>query len=302
MSKIIKILPEHIEQARADFDKYLESVKLSDGKISFTKSLTEGNSKANLYFTEIAWLKMQTLIREFSKEIAWHGVAYRGEDPEKNDYLVTDIMVYPQTVTGASVDMDETEYANWLMENVEDDRFFNIHFQAHSHVNMGTSPSGVDLNHQQDILDMLDPDEGFYIFAIWNKRDERTVRIFDMKKNTLFENSDVTISILNDGTGIESFLEEAKSLVKERAYTPPQTTSNGAYKGVMSEASKYQQQCSSSGKNAAPAQSSDKSKGKRTENWRDGGKANEYKSSAGSQRSAYDYYDDLYGGYGGLYN
>ena len=41
-------------------------------------------------------------------------------------------------------------------------------YAGHSHVNMGTSPSSVDLNHQEEILRMLG-DNDFYIFMIWNK-------------------------------------------------------------------------------------------------------------------------------------
>lgn len=298
MSKIIKITPEHIEQAKIEFDKYLETAKLSDGKIAFNKALGNVDGKASLIFTEMAWLKMQTLVREFSKEIAWHGVAYRGDDPKLNEYLVTDILVYPQTVTGTSVDMNETEYANWLVQNIDDDRFFNIHFQAHSHVHMATTPSGVDLNHQEEILNMLDSDEGFYIFAIWNKRNERTVRIFDMKKNIMFENADVTVSILNDGTGLESFLAEAKELVRENKTQTPATTSNGAYKSAGGAASYYQQQCSMYGNQNSQSDKKEEKKG--SENTGKGKRVKDYKSDTktGKSKGAYDYYD----GYDDPYN
>lgn len=294
MSKIIKITPEHIEKAKTEFDKYLASAKLLDGKISFSSALTTSDAKAVLYFTEIAWLKMQTLIREFPNEIAWHGVAFRNEDVEKHEYVVTDILVYPQKVTGTSVDMDEGEYAEWLGKNLDDDRFFNIHFQAHSHVYMPTSPSSVDLGHQQDILDMLDTEEGFYIFAIWNKKGDRTIRIFDMKKNILFENADVSVQILNDGTGIESFLEEAKKLVREEKRTYAGVT---PYKSAGSMASQYQMQCGNpSGK--AKDKENEKGKPEKSEASSSKGKRVDNRPSSGKgkdSKSAYDYYDDLYG-------
>ena len=151
MAKIIKMTPEIIDEVRRDFENAISSMKLSDGKISFTKSFTSIQRKATVYFTEIAWLKMQSLIREFDKEVAWHGLAFRGEDPEKDEYTITDILVYPQEVTGATVTSDQTKYQEWLMSH-DDDVFNNIRMQGHSHVNMATNPSSVDLSLYERIL------------------------------------------------------------------------------------------------------------------------------------------------------
>ena len=155
MSKPIKMTEQYMNECRADFEKALLLTKLADGKLNFTKVFSIADNKATVYFTGEAWAKMVMLLKEFDKEVAWHGVAHRGEDDSRNEYIISDIMVYPQTVTGASVEMDTEKYAMWLMENADDARFDNIHMQGHSHVNMPTSPSSVDLNHQEEILNML---------------------------------------------------------------------------------------------------------------------------------------------------
>lgn len=228
MSKNIKITDESLNEVRKAFEEALSTGKFSDGKITFTKTLGIVNRKATVFFTELAWLKMQTLIREFDKEVAWHGIAKRGEDASKDEYYITDILVYPQEVTGATVSTDQEKYQMWLM-NHDDEVFNNIRMQGHSHVNMGVTPSSVDTSLYDRILEQLD-DDMFYIFMIWNKRKEKTIKIYDLAKNILFDTSDVTVEVLDDGTGIEKFLKDAKDAVKDKPATPT-TTYQSLYRG-----------------------------------------------------------------------
>lgn len=234
MSKIIKLTDEHRDEIRREFDVALAGAKLSDGKISYTKTFGSITRKATLFFSELAYLKMMTLVREFDKEVAWHGLAKRGDDESKDEYVVYDILVYPQEVTGATVNTDQEKYQMWLM-NHDDDVFNNIRMQGHSHVNMGTTPSTVDTTLYEQILDQLE-DDMFYIFLIWNKKNEKTIKIYDLAKNVLFETSDVTVSVLEDGTGVESFVKAAKEMVQDKKYTTPSTggTQYGGYGGYSS--------------------------------------------------------------------
>lgn len=230
MSRLIKLTPETIKEYAQEFEKSLSNAKLADGKITYTRVLGEVSRKATVFFTDIAWLKMQALIQEFDKEVAWHGVAKRGDDEAKDEYYITDILVYPQTVSGASVEMDVSKYDEWIRDNIEDERFFNIGMQGHSHVNMGTTPSGVDLAHQEEILKQL-TDDMFYIFMIWNKSGSSNVKIYDLKKNVLFETKDVDVMVMEDGYGIDAFLEEAKDMVQEKKYAATSSYSSNNYYG-----------------------------------------------------------------------
>lgn len=229
MAKIIKMTPELKEECRKafqeEFERALTTAKLTDGKLNFTKTFGTVNRKASVYFTEIAWMKMTSLLREFSKEVAWHATAYRIPG-DGDDYLIKDILVYPQTVSAATVEMDTEKYAKWLMENYEDSRFDNIRSQMHSHVNMGVTPSSVDLTHQEEILAQLGDDD-FYIFMIWNKSLNVNIRIFDMQKNVLFETSDVTWGVVEGEIGLQKFIDEAKKMVEDRVYTPPAYANQG---------------------------------------------------------------------------
>jgi len=215
MGKPIKITQEHIDEVRAEFELALSNMKLADGKISYTKTFGSNAEKTVVYFTSDAWTKMIALIQEFSDEVAWHGLARRSNDPV--GYVIYDILVYPQEVTGATVNTDQEKYQSWLMAH-DDDVFNNIRMQGHSHVNMGTSPSSVDTTHQEKILDQLD-DDMFYIFMIWNKRFESNTKVYDLAKNTLYENGDVSVKLLDGGIGLDAFIESAKGMVAKKAYT-----------------------------------------------------------------------------------
>ena len=215
MGKPIKITPMHIAEVRREFEETLRNLKLSDGKISFTKTFGSNNEKTTVYFTSVAWTKMVALIMEFNDDVAWHGLARRGTDPE--GYVIYDILVYPQEVIGATVNTDQEKYQVWLMEH-EDDVFNNIRMQGHSHVNMATSPSSVDTTHQEKILDQLE-DHMFYIFMIWNKKFESNTKVYDLQKNMLYENHDVSVKILDSGIGLDAFIADAKTMVAKKTYT-----------------------------------------------------------------------------------
>lgn len=245
MSKLIKVTPEYLEQVRKDFEEVLTSDRFSDGKITFTKTLGTIDRKAKVFFTPEAWRKMQALVSDFDKEVAWHGVAYRDNDETKDNYYISDILVYPQKVTGATVNTDQEKYEMWLMSH-EDDVFNNIRMQGHSHVNMGVTPSSVDTSLYDRLLDQLD-DDMFYIFMIWNKKKDKTVKIYDLKKNVLFDTADVTVETLPEDeapidltqltedelravTGFlakhrekkitDEFIKDAKDMVKDWVYKP----------------------------------------------------------------------------------
>ena len=226
MSKVIKITENEIEEIKQEFFEALEKSKLPNGKFTFSKTVGEIDRKADLFYTEKAWIKQQALIDNFSDEVAWHGIAKRGEDESVDEYIIEDILVYPQEVTGATVNTDQEEYQNWLYEH-DDEVFDNIRMQGHSHVNMGVTPSGVDDSLYERILGQLD-DEMFYIFLIWNKKGDKTVKIYDLAKNVLFETADVDVGIIEEEIKLDEFLSDAKEKVKRKAATNYGYTGNRA--------------------------------------------------------------------------
>jgi hypothetical protein len=129
MSKIIRMTPEMIEESKRKFEARLQNMNLANGTLTYTETFQATNQKAVVWITPDAYTKMIALIQDSDKEVAWHGVAHRLE--AEGQYVITDILVYPQEVTGATVNTDQAEYEQWMM-NLEDDVFNNLRMQGMS--------------------------------------------------------------------------------------------------------------------------------------------------------------------------
>lgn len=257
MSKPIKMTPDMIEECVAEFRAKLSSMQMFDGKIEYKTSYEYKKEKdengkeipdtVKVIFSEVAFAKQNRLVQDFSSEVAWNGIVRRDENDPKV-FHIDDIIVFPQTVTGATVTPNQKEYEMWLM-NLPDEQFNHCRYHGHSHVNMGTSPSGTDDSCQKQIIgrlcgdgfadDQKDEimrqlgDSAFYIFMIWNKRGEHNVRIFDMYTNTFYEGKDVLIEVEGAHT-YDDFMADAKAKVKAYTYTP-YTSAQGAQKPAISQ-------------------------------------------------------------------
>lgn len=153
----------------------------------------------HIHFTANAWNKQLALLNEYNTEIGWHGLTR----PIQDGWEVYDITVYPQTVTAATVEVDQEEYGRWYFEHPH---FDDLHYHGHSHVYMDTHPSGTDIQSQEE---RHIPDNQFYIFMIWNKDLYYTARIYD--HGTIREQDEV---LLTYDTFDPSFLDEVKTMVK----------------------------------------------------------------------------------------
>lgn len=226
MSRYMKMTDDYRAEVKSKYilefsdilDKYLSGKDIPDGKLSFVRNIPGIEKKAVVYYSAVAWAKMIAIINEFDKEVAWHGLVKKLEPEEdKSAYLVYDIVVYPQEVTGATVNTDQEEYEAWL-NSFDDEVFSEIKMQGHSHVNMAVSPSSVDMEHKENIIRQLSGDM-FYIFMIWNKQMKHDITIYDCGENVFFENKDVEVRLYDNDGGLDAFINEAKSLVKNRVYT-----------------------------------------------------------------------------------
>lgn len=215
MAKLIKVEQSKLEEVVRNFAAWLSKTKLTTGRISYQQDVTKVDRKATVTFKSVAWLKMKYLIALFDGECGWHFVCHRSDDAE-DEYIIEDVLVYPQQVSSATVNTDQEEYAKWE-DALPDEVFNNLRGHGHSHVNMGITPSPTDLDHQDKRLEALSEDS-FYIFTIWNKKGDRNWRIFDFQKNIMFETADVEVLIDGDD-GIFEFMEDAKNLVTTKKYT-----------------------------------------------------------------------------------
>jgi hypothetical protein len=217
MSKLLKLRRQELELILKDVEN---AVRNYQGTVFEFKKEFKDDRKAVVNFTEEAWGKMTTLVKMCDKEIGWEGIAKRCEPTDGNaTYIVEDILVYPQRVTGATVEADVTEYDKWKWE-LDDETFSNKRFHGHSHVNMGVTPSSTDLKMYQQQVDELGDDQ-FYIFMIINKKGDMTVKIYDKLDNAYYDSSEVTVCYPER---YEEFWEEAQKMIlkpQPTTITPP---------------------------------------------------------------------------------
>lgn len=242
MAKRVKIDDGAIASIMEDFGRWIRGLTTFD-KATYQPKFAKVESKATLFFTETAWAKMQYLVAAYDSEVAWHGTVKRVE-AGKSDFVVTDIFVYPQEVTGATVNTDQKGYQDWMYgteddpdSGLPDEIFNNLKFHGHSHVNMATSPSTTDLDHQQSLVAQLDSSM-FYVFVIWNKSNQRTVMIYDMAANTLFENSDVDVKVIqDDSVGFLKLMDDAKKMISKKSWSYQSGYGYGSTYGAKTTAS-----------------------------------------------------------------
>ena len=163
----------------------------------------------NIFITPGAYVKMRKLVDDTTTEIGWYGTVTKY--PGLNEvYVIEDIIVYPQRVTGATCVQDDDEMFEFEM-SLTTAQVNHKRFHGHSHVNMGVSPSGVDEQFYQDILSQVND---YFIVTITNKRNEYTVRFYDMENNILY--SDLPIRVLEDsGNALDVWYEEVKTKLSE---------------------------------------------------------------------------------------
>ena len=209
----LKLTEDHINQILSDVRKQLENSKSmsSDVKYSLpiTKTKLKEDEKVQVHFSSAAYYKMKELVKQCTNEIGWDGIVER--DPEDSRvFYVEDIIVFPQTVTGATVDTDDDKYAVWL--NMLDDETFNKRrFNGHSHVNMGVTPSATDMTYREQSIRNI-PD--FFIFGIFNKRDEYSFAVYDIENNVMYDNDDIDMYI-----PIPDYTDWAKDIIKSQVTT-----------------------------------------------------------------------------------
>ena len=177
------------------------------------KQLTE----PKIYITTEAYCKMRKLVDDTRTEIGWYGTVTKVPGLDST-YVIEDILVYPQKVTGATCEQDESKMFEFEM-SLTTEQVNTKRFHGHSHVNMGVTPSGVDESFYQDILTQVND---YFIICITNKSNQYTVRFYDVQNNILY--TDLKLEILNDdGTTLEHWYEEAKKCLTEPVTITPST-------------------------------------------------------------------------------
>lgn len=207
--RYIKLTEQLEQQLLTDFINKIKGNRFSEEKLSFTFDLKQDvkdEDKATIIVEANAWIKILGLVSSESGEIGWHMLCERVND---KTFVIKDVLLYPQYVTGVTVTTDDVGYGNWLHKELSMEEINNLRGHGHSHVNMGTSPSGVDRTWYNEILQGLAEDD-YYIFMIINKKGDIFLELYDLQTNTIYDKKDLNMHILIDNTYLNTWLTEEK--------------------------------------------------------------------------------------------
>lgn len=124
-----------------------------------------------------------------TKEFLFLGLVHK----EKNDYIVEDFLLVPQQkCSTAYCETDDEAYPQWLAENVPLEQRSLIRLHGHSHVNMGTTPSGTD---DTQIKELCNNVSDFFIQLIVNHNMVNTINIWDKTNKIIYNNLEQYIEI-----------------------------------------------------------------------------------------------------------
>lgn len=193
--KTIKISEEQQIKLMENFHELISKGRFDGTKVSFDidiNNITKDVVKPTVIIEPKAYAKIRELVCSTETEIGWHGIVSK----QDNIYTITDIMLFPQHITGTTVTSIDGKYDQWLAD-LPDETFNSLRFQGHSHVNMPVNPSGTDQNFYNAILQTLE-DNDYYIFMIINKKNDVNIWIHDLSQNIIFEKADVTLQMIDE--------------------------------------------------------------------------------------------------------
>lgn len=238
-----KITDQKHDELMKKFSDYLKSISMTTNSFSFSYSAPDEKNKDKVMvtFTMKAYIKMRDLVDRYASEVGWFGFIDKLGDLE---YRITDICVYPQLVTGATVKETNDPWD----DDMPIEQIKRRHFHGHSHVNMAPNPSGTDMKHRADQMELVKSDS-FYLFLITNKSCAWTAALFDLANNTVYDTDDILLDVdLGDGEMLSDFVEESRQRIRQQTPTalkqmleertgvkpapaPVATTTNGAASG-----------------------------------------------------------------------
>ncbi len=129
-------------------------------------------------YTPEVWDELWFIVKTCPKEVGWLGLV--DKVGASNDYLVTEIFVPKQLVTGSETEISDAAgggYGELIMQLLDENKDTGkLLYWGHSHVDMGVSPSGQDENQVEEYLLNNIP---FFIRGIYNKKGAARVDVYD---------------------------------------------------------------------------------------------------------------------------
>jgi len=177
-----------------------------------------GAKGIKLFFTPTAIAKIQCYIEECNKEVGWLGkvTEYKVAEYKDSLYLCDETYLLHQDVGSATTEITPAGLVAFA-EEVGLEEMGKAHLWGHSHVDMGTSPSGQD-NSQMSLFKENGMEWFFRI--IGNKKGEITVTYYNWTAGVVVEDVPWDVYDPLADTLREAIKAEIAEKVKDIVYTP----------------------------------------------------------------------------------
>lgn len=177
----------------------------------------EARKGYKIYIPHELLVKIQYLVAKATKEVQWYHEVYRHDTDQHIGIELRDMFVPPQFVSGAEAETtpeQEMEYYQYLEtllgDRVDDSRRIQRAW-CHSHVNMGTSPSGQDLSQFNEHIDLVGSSRDKttpVLMMIFNKKDEVFCKLWDPVTGYVVVNPPIIITESVDLSGIDEIFDK----------------------------------------------------------------------------------------------
>ena len=177
-----------------------------------TISILNGAQLPDCYITIDAMARVHEIVRQSDKEVGWMGqMIRRVNDNGMISLTLFNPYVPRQEVSGATTDIDAEGVAEYALAVKQPEL---IKWWGHSHVRMGTSPSGTDITTFNEHIE-ADPDNPF-VMTIHNKDHETHCNIY--LGGGLYINDAPLYVDWNNPKMVKSVEEELEANVREKVY------------------------------------------------------------------------------------
>ena len=138
-----------------------------------------------IIFTEKAYWDITSLMGSTfakTKEFACVGLVESASD----DWIIVErFFLCPNTQNSAAYcEINGAKYTEWTLNNFKANERNRLRVHAHSHVNMGVSPSGTD---NEAFIDKAKNISDYYVQLIFNHKEEHTINLCDCKTGIKYE-------------------------------------------------------------------------------------------------------------------
>jgi hypothetical protein len=161
-----------------------------------------------VYLTPDAYKRMCLYVELAPKEVGWLGTISKRED---GNFLIEEVFLVEQEVTPVETELSVEGSEKLVLELLEGgdpglDKANKLHFWGHSHVRMGTSPSGTD---ESTMMRFSREGHEYYVRGIFNKLGRACFDVYYYKEG--YRLLDVPWAVLDPATG-KTLLEKGGGL------------------------------------------------------------------------------------------